>query len=116
MQSFKDRGDRNKKCCGHDARSYGVDGPAASSARENEPALEVGLEAEISHPEGFFPRCWDVSDDGDGACSLLKAFAVSAAVALLRTAVKDEVWDGFYPLSSHLWPRRLTYRRRGGVL
>lgn len=40
-------------------------------------------------PEAFFPRCWDVHD-GEFT-SLLKAFAVSAAVALLRRAVEADV-------------------------
>ena len=42
-----------------------------------------------SGPEVFFPRCWDVRDGG--VASLLKAFAVSAAAALLRRAVEAEV-------------------------
>ncbi|CAM9997159.1 unnamed protein product [Ectocarpus sp. 4 AP-2014] len=46
---------------------------------------------QAADPEAFFPRCWDVSDNGDGVCSMLRAFAVSAAVALLRTAVNAEV-------------------------
>ncbi|CAM9856365.1 unnamed protein product, partial [Laminaria digitata] len=41
-----------------------------------------------SGPEAFFPRCWDVSDGG--VTSLLKAFAVSAAAALLRRAVEAD--------------------------
>lgn len=44
----------------------------------------------VQEPELFFPRCWDVSKDG-GVASLLKAFAVSAAVALLRSFVAGEV-------------------------
>lgn len=42
-----------------------------------------------SGPEAFFPRCWDVRDGG--ITSLLKAFAVSAAAALLRRAVEADV-------------------------
>lgn len=42
-----------------------------------------------SGPEAFFPRCWDVRDGG--VASLLKAFAVSAAAALLRRAVEADV-------------------------
>lgn len=64
----------------------------AAAAENNRPVLEAAFETEIFIPEAFFPRCWNVSDDGDGVCSMLKAFAVSAAVALLRTAVKAEVW------------------------
>ncbi|CAM9199075.1 unnamed protein product [Scytosiphon promiscuus] len=45
---------------------------------------------DAANPECFFPRCWDVSDDGDGLCSALRAFAVSAGVALLRTAVNAQ--------------------------
>lgn len=40
-------------------------------------------------PEAFFPRCWDVRDGG--FTSLLKAFVVSAATALLRRAVEADV-------------------------
>ncbi|CAN0417092.1 unnamed protein product [Pylaiella littoralis] len=46
----------------------------------------------MANSESFFPRCLDVSDiNSDGVCSMLRAFAVSAAVALLRRAVKAEV-------------------------
>lgn len=81
--------------CGHDHHSKAVGDPgvaAAETTAASRPGLEAAVDTEITNPEAFFPRCWDVSDDGDGVCSILKAFAVSAAVALLRTAVKTEVW------------------------
>ena len=89
-QHSEGRSHRSNRCR-HSDHSDGAGGPGALAA-ENRRGLEAGLEAEIADPEAFFPRCWDVSDDGDGVCSLLKGFAVSAAVALLRTAVKAEVW------------------------
>lgn len=55
--------------------------------------MGCGLSGPVVHkidPEAFFPRCWDVGDD-DGFPSMLKAFVVSAAVALLRRAVTTEV-------------------------
>lgn len=45
---------------------------------------------EISdEPDTFFPRCWDVSSGR--LSSLLRAFGIAAAVALLRNLANDEV-------------------------
>lgn len=61
-------------------------------------------------PDMFFPRCWDVSNGG--LPSLLRAFAVSGAIALIRDYIQSEVrpmnrlcpsaatWTGHtYPIS-----------------
>lgn len=92
QQCSEDRGDPSNSG-GHDDHSCEAAGPGAAGV--SRPGLEEALETRITNPEAFFPRCWDVSDDGDGVCSMLKAFAVAAAVALLRMAVKAaEVWLG----------------------
>lgn len=101
LQCSEGRGDLSNSC-GHDDYSCRAAGPGAAAAAEIRPGLEEALETKITNPEAFFPRCWDVSDDADGVCSMLKAFAAAAAVALLRTAVKAEVWWGGARFCSHV--------------
>lgn len=69
--------------CSETNRRNASDLPPSATA-----AFEGALDA--ANPESFFPRCWDVSDDSDGLSSMLRGFAVSAAVALLRTAVQAQ--------------------------
>lgn len=81
--------------CQHVIHDDDVVRSSSSSSQQGRhpPAAVVADSGALAiNPDVFFPRCCDVSEGG-GVSSMLRAFAVSAAVALLRRAANDEVRD-----------------------